>query len=85
MKLFVNGRPRRICSDVIDVLAVQFDELVRLLEGENKVFEWLNGLNGNHFTTKVLLKKAGLKALSSDIGVAFLKSKFPCPAGTNSH
>ncbi|MFA6184406.1 MAG: hypothetical protein WC682_04910 [Parcubacteria group bacterium] len=85
MKLFVNGKSRRICSDVVKVLTIQFDELVKLLKGKNEVFKWLNGLDGNHLTVRVLLKNAGLKTLSSDIGIAFLKSKFPCPAGINSH
>ena len=79
MELIVNGIGRKISDCTLDILESQFESLQENLGGKEKVFNWLAKFGGNDYGTQVVLRQAKLMTLATDLGSAFLRSKFPCP------
>lgn len=78
--LSIGGNDRRVCPQHVGLLEGQLQILEAALKNEGiDLAGWLEKFEGNYSPTQVLLKGMGLAGLSTDIGIAFLKSKCPCP------
>ena len=85
-KISVNGVERNLPESTIFALEAQFEELKNLLNKDGaakedaEVLYWLEKFDGNDVAIATVLRQAKLNSLGTEIGLAFLKSKFPCPA-----
>lgn len=85
-KIIVGGVEKNLSESTACVMGAEFIELKNLLNKDGipkedaGVFYWINGFGGDDVATIRVLKQFNLKYLGTEIGLAFLRSKFPCPA-----
>lgn len=76
MKLIVKGAMRNVPADQLESFESQFAELVSLLKQTNQVPKiWIKSLSDDNYSIHVVLRQAGLSALATDMGIAFLREK----------
>lgn len=83
MVLNVEGK-RRVVSDIqLRKLDYQYGDLIKAIKKKDlTLMEWIEKFDCNKVTIAMILRNMHLNSLASDLGMAFLFSKIPCPMGS---